>query len=109
MFFNPDPYVKISLVPSSHNLVYSSPVINSTESPTNISFQNIIHKTFAAINTCFPTWKNASFELLAHQDDKLLFEVKDKFAKTKPTINRFLGRVEVDMTDILAKIKLPKG
>ena len=50
-----------------------------------------------------------SFEIIAHENDKLLIEVKDKFAKTKPTINRFLGRVQVDMRVILEKVQLTKG
>ena len=109
MFFNPDPYVKISLLTSGQNLVITSPSIQSPESSTTTNGQNNVHKTFATINTCFPSWKNASFELIANQNDKLLIEVKDKFAKTKPTINRFLGRVQVDMKVILEKIQLTKG
>lgn len=50
-----------------------------------------------------------SFEIIAHENEKLLIEVKDKFAKTKPTMNRFLGCVQVDMKKILEKIQLTKG
>ena len=46
---------------------------------------------------------------MARDNEKILLEVKDKFAKTKPTINRFLGKVQVDMKLILEKLQLTKG
>jgi hypothetical protein len=46
---------------------------------------------------------------MARESEKVLIEIKDKFAKTKPTINRFLGRVVLDISYILEKVHLTKG
>ena len=46
---------------------------------------------------------------MARESEQLQIEVKDKFAKTKPTMNRFLGKVLVDLSFILDKIRLTKG
>lgn len=78
VFFNPDPYVKISIVSSNG----SSKASNSTDTSNSVSFNNhsaninignsssnparssLIYghsrefKTFSATNTCFPNWKN---------------------------------------------------
>lgn len=107
MFFNPDPYVKMSILPNQS-------LLNGLAMPTNTSSKpktNMprYYKTNAATNTCFPNWKHESFEMVARENDRILFEVKDKFIRTKPSINRFLGRVLVDISRIVDKVKQAKG
>lgn len=46
---------------------------------------------------------------MARENDKLLVEVKDKFARTKPSINRFLGRVLIDLNMLVEMARLSKG
>ena len=47
--------------------------------------------------------------IVAKENDKILFQVKDKFARTKPSINRFLGQVLVDVALLIEKAKHNKG
>jgi hypothetical protein len=47
--------------------------------------------------------------IVARQKDKILLEIKDKFARTKPSINRFLGKILVDIENLIEKSKLAKG
>ena len=47
--------------------------------------------------------------IVARQNDKMLLEIKDKFVRTKPSINRFLGRIQVDIDNLIQKAKLGKG
>ena len=47
--------------------------------------------------------------IVARENDKILFEVKDKFARTKPSINRFLGRILVDINTLIEKASQTKG
>jgi hypothetical protein len=54
MFFNPDPYVKISIVPQ-------------LEQSCNYARE---YKTSVATNTCFPSWKNEVFSLINYLDSK---------------------------------------
>lgn len=116
MFFNPDPYIKISVLPSTD---MSTTVPNSSQSldSTLDSFnsQDVLsgyareYKTFVATNTCFPNWKNENFLILSKISDRLLIEVKDKFARTRPSINRFLGRVILDLDGLIDKARLNRG
>jgi hypothetical protein len=78
VFFNPDPYLKISIVP---NLSSSASIMSSVSSPMNSPAMAALsgvnasghkhhgrssifysyareYKTFVATNTCFPSWKN---------------------------------------------------
>ena len=50
-----------------------------------------------------------SFVIVAREYDKILIEVKDKFARTKPSINRFLGRILLDLNTLVDKSRLTKG
>ena len=50
-----------------------------------------------------------SFTIVTRTNDRVLFEVKDKFAKTKPSINRFLGRVLIDVAAIAERLSATKG
>jgi hypothetical protein len=108
MFFNPDPYVKISIVPN-HAVLNGMTASCSANPISNLKNTQRDYKTSAATNTCFPSWKNESFTIVARENDRILFEVKDKFIRTKPSINRFLGRILVDITSIIEKIKQNKG
>ena len=151
MFFNPDPYVKITIVPSNHSVSSSISSSSSSSSAFSANLSSSIfsgnssrpsssmlhgyvreYKTFIATNTCFPVWKNEvkfrflvlisnstlglifgfflkNFIIVARENDRILFEVKDKFARTKPSINRFLGRVLVDIKTLIEKTKHTKG
>ena len=73
MFFNPDPYVKITVIPACANLARSSSYVRE-------------YKTFIATNTCFPNWKNESFVIVARESDRLLLECKDKFARDRKSV-----------------------
>ena len=116
MFFNPDPYLKITILPNQavlNGITSSSPANtpnnNNNSASKSKNNQQRDYKTTAATNTCFPSWKNESFVLVGRENDRILFEVKDKFIRTKPSINRFLGRVLVDISIIVEKIKQAKG
>lgn len=116
MFFNPDPYIKISILPSSDASI-TTPNSSQSLDLTSDSFnsQEVLsgyareYKTFVATNTCFPNWKNENFLILSKLSDRLLIEVKDKFARTRPSINRFLGRVILDLDGFIDKARLNKG
>ncbi len=78
VFFNPDPYLKISIISNENTASTNSSSSNSFISPfilvsnqtTNImNFNNLNftsnssdylteYKTYVATNTCFPHWKN---------------------------------------------------
>lgn len=124
MFFNPDPYVKITVVAASISAASSSSSSSSSSAANSadlcqLSLTRAVStpfygyarefKTFAATNTCFPVWKNESFVIVARSNDLIVFEVKDKFARTKPSINRFLGRALVDVSHLVDKVKTAKG
>lgn len=113
MFFNPDPYVKISILSNTqssldnHQVNQTTPVSSTTSALPGSSIRE--YKTYVATNTCFPNWKNENFIIVARETDRIMFEVKDKFARTKPSINRFLGRVLVDIQTLIEKTRLNKG
>ncbi len=107
LFFNPDPYVRISIShctngPSTNG---SGSVTAGSQAISRALFYGYArdYKTSTATNTCFPSWKSENFVIVARTSDSLEFEVKDKFAKTKPSINRFLGRALVDIKTLLDK------
>jgi hypothetical protein len=151
MFFNPDPYVKITIMPNSFNFgtndvsppmsttgsaQFSNGNLNSNpvlcQSRSSIPFGYVRdYKTKVIANTCFPNWKNEvvyyaiflqnefqrkqfnfflkNFVIVAREHDKILIEVKDKFARTKPSINRFLGRILIDLSMLVEMARLNKG
>lgn len=53
--------------------------------------------------------KLQNFVIVARANDLIHLEVKDKFARTKPSINRFLGRVLVDVNQLVERVKSNKG
>lgn len=117
MFFNPDPYVKIVVIPSSARSSSLASSSSSSETTSLNSFNSNAntygyvreYKTAAAVNTCFPNWKSDSFVIVSRENDRVLFEVKDKFVRTRPSINRFLGRVIIDVNSLIDKAKSNKG
>ncbi|XP_013386514.1 E3 ubiquitin-protein ligase HECW2 [Lingula anatina] len=83
MFFNPDPYVKVTLAPGGH-----------------FNCRHLIHhgqhsRTTIIPNTTNPVWRDQNFAFDALPSDVLEFKVKDKFAKSRPTLSRFLGKLTV--------------
>jgi hypothetical protein len=74
VFFNPDPYLKISVIPNgglttpnstglfgSPFIILSNPNsnhINNINTITNTTNYATDYKTYVATNTCFPHWKN---------------------------------------------------
>jgi len=77
MFFNPDPYVKIVVIPSSAR---SSPLASASLSSETTSLNTYgyvrEYKTGAAVNTCFPNWKSDSFVIVSRENDRILLEVE---------------------------------
>lgn len=95
IFFNPDPYIKMVVHPGRSLAQFphhSKPVRTPIES-----------------NTTNPRWEGQVFTLDAIASDTIEFEVKDKFAKSRPTIIRFLGRAEVSVQRIIDKANAAHG
>ncbi|XP_035222426.1 E3 ubiquitin-protein ligase HECW1-like isoform X2 [Stegodyphus dumicola] len=88
MFFNPDPYVKISIQPGKGEGVLLLP------------HHGQVCRTGIAESTTHPSWPG-QFEFIAYPSDILDFEVKDKFAKSRPIISRFLGKFSVQICLLL--------
>lgn len=83
MFFNPDPYVKMCIQPGKDQTTLTLPHHG----------QEV--RTCVAENTIHPSWASQEFTFIAYPTDVIEFEVKDKFAKSRPIISRFLGRLTV--------------
>ncbi|XP_041366585.1 E3 ubiquitin-protein ligase HECW2-like isoform X2 [Gigantopelta aegis] len=90
MFFNPDPYLKIVILPGK----------NEEQCPHHL---NEIRSTIVQ-NTTNPDWEGQEFHLDVALSDILDFEVKDKFAKSRPTISRFLGKSVISVHRIIDKV-----
>ncbi|XP_055949305.1 E3 ubiquitin-protein ligase HECW1-like isoform X1 [Argiope bruennichi] len=88
MFFNPDPYVKISIQPGKSEGVLLLP------------HHGQVCRTIIAESTTQPCWPG-QFEFIAYPSDILEFEVKDKFAKSRPIISRFLGKFSIQICLLL--------
>ncbi|CAF0995991.1 unnamed protein product [Adineta steineri] len=94
VFFKPDPYIKVSLIAGRlHKQLRISSHFYNQEKRTNV-----------IPNTCHPKWYNQSFTFQTFHTDLLEFEVKDKFVKTRPTMNRFLGKLTVHIGYLLDKL-----
>uniref|UniRef100_A0A671S014 C2 domain-containing protein n=1 Tax=Sinocyclocheilus anshuiensis TaxID=1608454 RepID=A0A671S014_9TELE len=91
MFFNPDPYLKIAIQPGKHSIF---PVLphHGQEKRSGI-----------ICNTVNPVWKRERFNFVSLPTDVLEIEVKDKFAKSRPIIKRFLGKLVVPVQRLLEK------
>ncbi|XP_014666141.1 PREDICTED: E3 ubiquitin-protein ligase HECW2-like [Priapulus caudatus] len=89
MFFSPDPYVKLSIKPG--------PAWGSD------GYVPKYWRTHVVQNTINPEWNGQKFGLAAYPGDTLLFEVKDKFARSRPIGSRFLGQVQVQLSYLQQK------
>ncbi|XP_072364881.1 E3 ubiquitin-protein ligase HECW1-like isoform X2 [Scyliorhinus torazame] len=91
MFFNPDPYLKISIQPGKHSIF---PVLphHGQEKRTGITF-----------NTINPVWQREQHNFVSLPTDVLEIEVKDKFAKSRPIIKRFLGKLSMPVQRLLER------
>ncbi|XP_059390787.1 E3 ubiquitin-protein ligase HECW1 isoform X2 [Carassius carassius] len=91
MFFNPDPYLKICIQPGKHSIFPALPH-HGQEKRSGI-----------ICNTVNPVWKRERFNFVSLPTDVLEIEVKDKFAKSRPIIKRFLGKLVVPVQRLLEK------
>ncbi|XP_011615460.2 E3 ubiquitin-protein ligase HECW1 isoform X2 [Takifugu rubripes] len=91
MFFNPDPYLKLSIQPGKHSIFPSLPHHGQEK------------RSRVACNTVNPQWNTERFSFVSLPTDVLEIEVKDKFAKSRPIIKRFLGKLSVPVQRLLEK------
>uniref|UniRef100_A0A673WUE9 HECT-type E3 ubiquitin transferase n=1 Tax=Salmo trutta TaxID=8032 RepID=A0A673WUE9_SALTR len=91
MFFNPDPYLKIAIQPGKHSLYPALPH-HGQEKRSRI-----------VCNTINPVWQRERFSFVSLPTDVLEIEVKDKFAKSRPIIKRFLGKLSMPVQRLLEK------
>uniref|UniRef100_A0A8C7E5X6 HECT-type E3 ubiquitin transferase n=1 Tax=Naja naja TaxID=35670 RepID=A0A8C7E5X6_NAJNA len=91
MFFNPDPYLKISIQPGKHSIFPALPH-HGQEKRSKIM-----------CNTVNPNWQGELFSFVSLPTDVLEIEVKDKFAKSRPIIKRFLGKLSMPVQRLLER------
>ncbi|KAM4718421.1 LOW QUALITY PROTEIN: E3 ubiquitin-protein ligase HECW1-like [Anableps anableps] len=91
MFFNPDPYLKLSIQPGKHSIFPSLPHHGQEK------------RSKVVCNTVNPKWSSERFNFVSLPTDVLEIEVKDKFAKSRPIIKRFLGKLSVPVQRLLEK------
>ncbi|XP_010222079.1 PREDICTED: E3 ubiquitin-protein ligase HECW1 isoform X2 [Tinamus guttatus] len=91
MFFNPDPYLKISIQPGKHSIFPALPH-HGQEKRSKIM-----------CNTVNPVWQGEQFSFVSLPTDVLEIEVKDKFAKSRPIIKRFLGKLSMPVQRLLER------
>ncbi|XP_039930549.1 E3 ubiquitin-protein ligase HECW1 isoform X7 [Hirundo rustica] len=91
MFFNPDPYLKISIQPGKHSIFPALPH-HGQEKRSKI-----------ICNTVNPIWQGEQFNFVSLPTDVLEIEVKDKFAKSRPIIKRFLGKLSMPVQRLLER------
>ncbi|XP_061821729.1 E3 ubiquitin-protein ligase HECW1-like isoform X2 [Nerophis lumbriciformis] len=91
MFFNPDPYLKLSIQPGKHSIFPLLPHHGQEK------------RSGVVCNTVNPKWNSERFNFLSLPTDVLEIEVKDKFAKSRPIIKRFLGKLSVPVQRLLEK------
>ncbi|XP_069854228.1 E3 ubiquitin-protein ligase HECW1 isoform X2 [Dipodomys merriami] len=91
MFFNPDPYLKISIQPGKHSIFPALPHHGQERRSKIIG------------NTVNPIWQAEQFSFVSLPTDVLEIEVKDKFAKSRPIIKRFLGKLSMPVQRLLER------
>ncbi|CAG04946.1 unnamed protein product, partial [Tetraodon nigroviridis] len=89
MFFNPDPYLKMSIHPGKR-----------TGLP-KFTHHGQERRTSIIANTINPVWHGEKYTFVALMTDVLEIEVKDKFAKSRPIIKRFLGQLIIPVQRLL--------
>ncbi|KAJ8012435.1 hypothetical protein DPEC_G00042740 [Dallia pectoralis] len=92
MFFNPDPYLKMSIHPGKRSGF-----------PT-FSHHGQERRSAIIANTTNPVWHREKYTFVALMTDILNIEVKDKFAKSRPIIKRFLGQLTIPVQRLIEKI-----
>ncbi|KAI7809118.1 putative E3 ubiquitin-protein ligase HECW2-like, partial [Triplophysa rosa] len=91
MFFNPDPYLKMSIHPGKRSCF-----------PT-FSHHGQERRSGITTNTTNPLWHTEKHTFVALMTDVLVIEVKDKFAKSRPIIKRFLGQLNIPVQMLLER------
>nr|XP_057938635.1 E3 ubiquitin-protein ligase HECW2 isoform X2 [Doryrhamphus excisus] len=92
MFFHPDPYLKMSIHPGKRSVF---PVF---------SHHGQERRSAIIANTINPIWHGEKYTFVALMTDILYIEVKDKFAKSRPIIKRFLGQLTIPVQRLIEKI-----
>ncbi|XP_043916557.1 E3 ubiquitin-protein ligase HECW2 isoform X2 [Protopterus annectens] len=91
MFFNPDPYLKMSIQPGKKS---TFPVF---------AHHGQERRSTIIANTINPIWHGERYSFVALLTDVLEIEVKDKFAKSRPIIRRFLGKLVIPVQRLLER------
>ncbi|XP_041929210.1 E3 ubiquitin-protein ligase HECW2 isoform X1 [Alosa sapidissima] len=91
MFFNPDPYLKMSIRPGKRSCFPS------------LSHHGQERRSSIISNTTNPVWRGEKHTFVALLTDVLVIEVKDKFAKSRPIIKRFLGQLHIPVQILLER------
>ncbi|XP_025065734.1 E3 ubiquitin-protein ligase HECW2 [Alligator sinensis] len=91
MFFNPDPYLKMSIQPGKKSTFPTFAHHGQERRSTIIS------------NTTNPVWHREKYSFVALLTDVLEIEIKDKFAKSRPIIKRFLGKLTIPVQRLLER------
>ncbi|XP_027147480.1 E3 ubiquitin-protein ligase HECW2 isoform X2 [Larimichthys crocea] len=89
MFFNPDPYLKMSIQPGKRSGL------------PKFTHHGQERRSSIIANTTNPVWHGEKYTFVALMTDVLEIEVKDKFAKSRPIIKRFLGQLILPVQRLL--------
>ncbi|XP_074520629.1 E3 ubiquitin-protein ligase HECW2 isoform X1 [Halichoeres trimaculatus] len=89
MFFNPDPYLKMSIKPGKRSGL------------PKFTHHGQERRSSIIANTINPVWHGEKYTFVALMTDVLEIEVKDKFAKSRPIIKRFLGQLIIPVQRLL--------
>uniref|UniRef100_A0A8C4H1R0 HECT-type E3 ubiquitin transferase n=1 Tax=Dicentrarchus labrax TaxID=13489 RepID=A0A8C4H1R0_DICLA len=89
MFFNPDPYLKMSIQPGKRSGL------------PKFTHHGQERRSSIIANTTNPVWHGEKYTFVALMTDVLEIEVKDKFAKSRPIIKRFLGQLIMPVQRLL--------
>ncbi|XP_065807989.1 E3 ubiquitin-protein ligase HECW2 isoform X1 [Labrus bergylta] len=89
MFFNPDPYLKMSIKPGKRSGL------------PKFTHHGQERRSSIIANTINPVWHSEKYTFVALMTDVLEIEVKDKFAKSRPIIKRFLGQLIIPVQRLL--------
>ncbi|XP_033837697.1 E3 ubiquitin-protein ligase HECW2 [Periophthalmus magnuspinnatus] len=89
MFFNPDPYLKMSILPGKRSGL------------PKFTHHGQERRSSITANTINPVWHGEKYTFVALMTDVLEIEVKDKFAKSRPIIKRFLGQLIIPVQRLL--------
>uniref|UniRef100_A0A1A7YYF1 HECT-type E3 ubiquitin transferase n=1 Tax=Iconisemion striatum TaxID=60296 RepID=A0A1A7YYF1_9TELE len=89
MFFNPDPYLKMSIQPGKRSNL------------PKFTHHGQERRSSIISNTTNPVWHGEKYTFVALMTDVLEIEVKDKFAKSRPIIKRFLGQLIIPVQRLL--------